>query len=174
MSALSEDIYVIGKLIAWTLAAVGALASIAAFIGPYWPTSPDISPGYPSTGSPMDVPFSLGNRSSVFAITGIKIMCYLDDIEITGNNHFSKFSIAVSGQENIIEPNSSRPYICPFNQIFILPLDKQVINAKISLIISYNNRVFWPWKVPTAPQSTDLTLDEKTKPSQWTLGRPLH
>jgi hypothetical protein len=65
------------------------VVAIYTFWGPPWPTEPSFDPGFPSFGLPLDVPFSVANKSAIFPISDLTILCGLEYFE--GKNRRSIF-----------------------------------------------------------------------------------
>src|SRR5580693_3909446 len=56
---------------------LGVMASVYGIWGPVWPTAPEFSPGAPSFSLPLDVPFNVANKSSLFEIGNLTIKCHV-------------------------------------------------------------------------------------------------
>ncbi len=160
---------------------VGPLLAIAVafytFIGPFWPTDPDFSPEYPSSGSPFDVPFDVTNRSGIFELHDLSILCGLIDIRTTYNSHFHDFSVGSSGK-NYLPELSSQPYVCPFTQILsilsMLRKGETIKSARIQFLATYDNQIYWPLITPRTTMSKVFELDTDTSPPRWIAGPRLH
>ena len=63
--------FIVGPLLA-------VVVAIYTFWGPPWPTEPWFDPGFPSFGLPLDVPFSVANKSAIFPISDLTILCGLE------------------------------------------------------------------------------------------------
>src|SRR5262245_39455893 len=46
--------------------------------GPPWPTEPSFDPGFPTLSSPLDVPFSVANKSAISAINDLNVECGIE------------------------------------------------------------------------------------------------
>jgi hypothetical protein len=65
--ARSFGSFIVGPLLA-------VVVAIYTFWGPPWPTEPSFDPGFPSFGLPLDVPFSVANKSAIFPISDLTIL----------------------------------------------------------------------------------------------------
>jgi hypothetical protein len=167
-----------GKWVKWV---VGTPLAVVAFgltvvinvWGPPWPTEPVFAPGQPSAGSPLDVPFTVTNKSALFAITSLQITCIAVQID-TGPPYFKfkDIGFAVLGSSTL-EVTKSGPQTCAFNSTVILDPNSKLLAAQIKFASRYESP--WPWeKAKTKTVESDIfTLNTKTSPPQWMQGKPL-
>jgi hypothetical protein len=156
-------------LLGTAIATIGFVGSIVGIWGPVWPTDPSFLPGLPSSGSPLDVPFTVTNKSALFRADQLEISCGLHAIKTRGGSSFVGFSIGASGS-NALQAGESRPYTCPFSQVFQLR-DDQISEAKIEFWGRYASVV--PRRDGQTFSSGVFTLNSHTVPPQWTMGEPL-
>lgn len=152
-----------------TVALIGLLASIRGLVGPYWPTVPTFSPGYPSRSSPLDIPFEVTNESVVFPVKNLKIRCLLlrvfaeDGLQIVRTQVYDNIA-------SRLLPDESRSYRCKFSGAISLG-PRQFTMVQIQFLTEYQSIL--PWKTRTQSVSDAFTLDLRTDPPQWTRGTPL-
>jgi hypothetical protein len=150
---------------------MGAIASVyQLWGGPPWPTVPSFSPGLPSSGPPLDVPFLVTNKSVFFRLDNLKIHCLVRLIKTT-TKIFANDDVFATGS-NTIEPTQSRSYTCLFNQYLRLPANERIVVAQIEFSSEYDH-AWWPWGHRSDISSGIFTLNTNTIPPQWTPGAPL-
>jgi hypothetical protein len=153
---------------------LGLAASIDELWGPFWPTEPIFSPGYPSNSFPFDVPFTVSNKSLIFPINDMMITCVADNVKITS---FGKTIIEFNNTDtnvlvgNHIKANDSSSYTCPLFKLLTIKPDPILKYAKIEFLSEYDSP--WPGRKRTQSKSGPWTLDMSTAPPQWTHGTPL-
>lgn len=172
----------IGKsLIACAVLVIGIVGSIVGIFGPIWPTRPAFSPGYPSFGQPLDVPFSVSNESVIFGIRSLKIRCALLDVKISrsgvGDADLELHNtISVDAEvSQDMRPRETRSYTCPFygaRYFFNIPHDYHLVEAKLGFESTYKS--FVPWEGEVMARSDVFFLNNKTWPPQWTRGVPFN
>jgi hypothetical protein len=153
------------------VAAVSFIAVIADIWGPIWPTDPIFSPGVPSFGSPLSVPFSVENKSIIFPIKNLSLYCGLIFVRTAHNAGVAELSVTVQTEPNELRAPQSRPYTCPFDQKFRLEEGDRITYAQIKFIARYDGPF---WGRLTEFVTEPFTLDTSTSPPQWTQGIPLH
>ena len=158
---------------------VGPLLAIVAFVyavwGPVWPTAPTFDPGFPSFSSPLDVPFNITNKSAIFPISELTILCGLEYFE--GKNQLGGPTILrevgtsqiVTGQS--LRPLQTRSYVCSLKRFIRFVPEPRVEKATIGFVSTYNS--WWPWGERSKSISDTFTLNAATVPPQWTRGAPL-
>lgn len=149
---------------------VALLSLIYAIAGPPWPTEPIFSPGFPSSGFPLDAPFIVTNKSVLFRISNLGIKCHLisarmDNINVT--------NVVVSTNiKNRLNVHETRPYTCPFRSFFpIANINGRFSEAEINFTSEYDSP--WPWVGRTHSFSSLFSLDQNTNPPQWVQGLPM-
>ncbi len=149
------------------------LAFVYGIWGPPWPTEPTFVPGAPSFGSALDVPFIVTNKSVLFPIKKLHILCSAYRIDVGPPNwSIQGISFSVPGVADLA-PGQSRPYTCAFNNVMRGPNGERmgVRAATIAFNSEYDSS--WPWKARAKAESGKFTLDTKTVPPQWMTGEPL-
>ena len=155
---------------------LGLGATVVALWGPFWPTAPIFSPGYPSNSSPFDVPFTVYNKSIIFPINDVTITCSVENVKFTvfsKEGSISEFNDITTKvlERNYIKANDSSSYTCPLFKIIIIKPDPILKYAKIEFLSEYDSP--WPWRKRTQSKSGPWTLDTSTAPPQWIHGTPL-
>jgi hypothetical protein len=155
---------------------LGLAASIAGLWGPFWPTEPNFSPGYPSNSSPFDIPFTVSNKSNTFSINNMTVTCIVDDVQFTvfskegAISEFKDIQIKVLGN-NYVEENDWSSYTCRLFHVLDIKPDPILKYAKIEFLSEYDSP--WPWRKRTQSRSGPWSLNTSTSPPQWTHGTPL-
>ena len=168
-SAARSGARVLGKRIAWGIAAVAvAVAAIIALVGPLWPVPPAFFPAPPSADSPLELSFTVKNRSALFAIKNVQIVCMLVTARSQSNRTFSETGVTIPTPVSDLNPGQSAVYSCPLNVAVDLREGDKIVRAKIDFISQYESR--WPWGGRTRTESEAFTLNTATSPPQWAPG----
>jgi hypothetical protein len=165
--------------IAWTLVilALDQAANLAGIWGPFWPVEPAFAPGIASFSAPFDVPFTVTNKSAFFPILNLNITCYLNDVVLSAPTvtgfRISDTSVRVLAT-NTLQPLETRWYTCPFRNFGqsgpVNIGDAKIEWAEISFISGYDNRIL---NGRTSSKSDTFTLNTRTSPPRWMIGKPL-
>jgi hypothetical protein len=159
----------LGKRIAWGIAAfVVAVAAIIALVGPLWPVAPAFIPAQPSADSPLELSFTVKNRSALFALKHIQIVCMLVTARTQSNRTFSETGVTIPTPVSDLSPGQSATYSCPLNVAVDLREGDKIVRAKIDFISQYESR--WPWGGRTRTESEAFTLNAASSPPQWLPG----
>jgi hypothetical protein len=156
---------------------VGLIGGAYTMWGPPWPTEPGLVPGAPSFGSPLDVPFTVTNKSSVFSIKNLHISCHGYEIKVVPPNFGSPapgggtlggwaiegFTFSVPGNADLM-PGETRPYTCVFNSVMRGVSNQtgyRIVEADIAFVSEYDARCPFPDAVCARlfPCATDLRCD---------------
>jgi hypothetical protein len=156
---------------------VGLIGGAYTMWGPPWPTEPSFVPGAPSFGSPLDVPFTVTNKSSVFSIKNLHISCHGYEIKVVPPNFGSPapgggtlggwaiegFTFSVPGNADLM-PGETRPYTCVFNSVMRGVSNQtgyRIVEADIAFVSEYDARCPFPDAVCARlfPCATDLRCD---------------
>jgi hypothetical protein len=154
---------------------LAVVVAVYTFWGPPRPTEPSFDLGFPSLGSPLDVPFSVANKSALFAINDLTIECGMEYFQ--GKNRLGGptilrevgSSLIVKGQT--LRALETRSYVCPLKKFIRIVPEPQIEKATIGFVSTYNSR--WPWAGTSKSISDRFTLNATTIPPQWTRGAPL-
>ncbi|MDQ6703003.1 MAG: hypothetical protein M3Z96_07835 [Pseudomonadota bacterium] len=153
---------------------LGLLAAIVGILGPPWPTEPSFSPGFPSAGSPFDIPFTVTNKSALFRISNLTLVCKISFARTLLGDTFENISVNSTGI-NTLQPGQTSSYTCLFNRIMHLnrppPFETKFAQAEISFASEYDSPWLFPRRIKVA--SDPFTLNSSTDPPQWTQGIPL-
>jgi hypothetical protein len=163
--------WIVGTVIVGSLGLVASVYQI--WGGPPWPTAPAFAPGAPSFGSALDVPFIVTNKSVLFPIKKLHILCSANRIVVGPPNwQVRGISFSIPGFADLA-PGQSRPYTCAFNSVVRGPNgDKMgVLGAAITFNSEYDSS--WWSGSRTKAESEMFTLETKTSPPQWVTGEPL-
>ena len=156
----------------WTkaVAAVAGLVVIVATIigiwGPLWPTAPTFYPETPSADSPLELSFKVKNRSALFPLRNLQIVCMLVSARSQTNKSFAETGVTLSQPVVDLAPGQSEPYSCPLHVAVDLREGDKIVRAKIDFISQYDSR--WPWGGRSKSESEVFTLN--TSPPQWLAG----
>jgi hypothetical protein len=155
--------------------ALAIVALIYAVWGPLWPTAPTFDPGFPSFSSPLDVPFNVANKSAIFPISELTILCGLEEVQFKNPQGGPTIlrevgtSRVVTGQT--LRPLETRSYVCPLKQAIQIVPAPQIEKATMGFVSTYNSP--WHWGGTSKSISDRFTLNATTAPPQWTRGAPL-
>lgn len=173
--------YAGGKAFWFINAMIGLVSGMMSIWGPIWPTEPAFSPGEPSFGQPLDIPFSVTNTSALFNIGNLKIGCVLIDVRISdqsGANAYIEGTTVSVDAISSLTPRETRSYTCPFQTTlyphlrpFGVSSEHKVIYARIVFDSQYD-RIYG--LLEATARSDIFTLDTKTIPPQWTHGAPMY
>ncbi|MDX3965174.1 MAG: hypothetical protein QHD01_01085 [Bradyrhizobium sp.] len=152
---------------------VGAIGFVAGVLQPFWPTEPDFDTGAPSLASPFDVPFTVTNRSKLFKITNLKIVCELIEVKTRNNNGVANMSLNVA-VSNFIEPQEAPIYTCPLHRIIALPQGDPIVSAVMRFKYSYSQSGFWNDTEMPVKHSPVFSLLTDVVPARWTAQRRLN
>jgi hypothetical protein len=171
------------KVIAFLVASIGLVGSIYGIWGPPWPTEPVFAPGNASLGSPFDVPFLVTNKSALFRLNNLSIICEIIAFEAISSDGKAGIRTAPNARETkilargvnpFLAAGESRPFTCPIRGLMILGANREdaadkVTKAQIMFISEYDFILFWHAK----STSGVFTLNTSTTPPQWMPGEPL-
>ncbi len=146
-------------------------ANVVEIWGPPWPTKPTFSPGFPSSGFPLDVPFIVTNKSGFFPIKNLRLECHVLKLITERNILFEHISFGDFGGRGRLEPTEPRPYVCRFSQFIRIGSNDHITAATIGFVSEYDTP--WPWGSRVLTASNVFTLNTKTNPPQWMPGVPL-
>jgi len=147
----------------------GLLGTVYGVVGPPWPTEPVFLRGPPSFGSPLNIPFSVTNKSGFVGIRNLKLECMAHWIKLS-NGGSLKDTMLAAPTVSVLEPLQSRPYFCPFH-VLVDVGDAKLSEASITVIGEYDSP--WPWQSGKKLTSHQYWLNTKTIPPQWMSGPPL-
>jgi len=136
--------------------------------GPPWPVPPEFAPGPPSYGSPLDVPFSVANKSGFAPVKNIRVVCLIKSMTTSTGAQFSDDGVESGGGTSSLSPGEETSYTCPFNQL--IRTGGIITSATIQFSSEYDN---WLWPGRAHKLSSVFTLDVATIPPQWETGVPL-
>ena len=157
-------------LVGLAVTALGIVGGVYGIWGPFWPTEPSFAPASPSSGVPLDVPFTVTNNSSLFPITDLEIECHLISVRILPHNNIGE-TILRTRSVNRLSPRENRSYTCPFSQsIGGNAIDyTKMVEATIQFVSIYDSS----WGGRTKSFSPKFTLNSRTNPPQWVSGVPM-
>jgi hypothetical protein len=161
--------YIVGTLIVGTVGFVASVYQIEG--GPPWPVAPTFVPGSPSSGDPFDVPFTITNKSAFFSLNHLEILCGLENVRTDVKSGASQFSITVSDGKASLGPLQSGTYTCPLMRAIKFAGATRLEEATIAFLTRYDSRL--PWGGRAQSESDFFSLNAKTVPPQWTVGRPI-
>jgi hypothetical protein len=150
-------------------AVAGSVIIIAAIIGiwgPLWPTAPAFYPETPSPESPLELSFKVKNRSALFGLRNLQIVCMLVSARSQSNKSFAETGVTLSQPVVDLAPGQSEMYSCPLHVAVDLREGDKIVRAKIDFISQYDSR--WPWGGRSKSESDVFTLN--TSPPQWLAG----
>jgi len=150
-------------------AVAGLVIIIAAIIGiwgPLWPTAPAFYPTTPSLESPLELSFKVKNRSALFPLRNLQIVCMLVSARSQSNKAFAETGVTISQPVGDLAPGQSETYTCPLHVAVDLREGDKIVRAKIDFISQYDSR--WPWGGRSKSESDVFTLN--TSPPQWLVG----
>jgi hypothetical protein len=154
----------------FVVALVGLVSGIYGIWGPPWPTDPVFVPGVPSLGDAFNVPFSVVNKSALFPLRDLELSCSIHSVATSHNNQYRRFSVE-AGSREILRPLESRPYACLLNSLFVRSPDDTITAAEIEFVSDFSS--WLPWRGRVHSLSGVFTLNTKTVPPQWMMGRPM-
>jgi hypothetical protein len=166
----------------WTGAVFTVVAFVSGVWGPPWPTEPSFSPNTASFGSALDVPFIVENKSSLFALSNLRIICHPVSLvargptgaEITiGDNVTIGPPPARAMVINALPPMTSTSFACPIRGAIVVDgkdAADRTIKARLSFISEYDSRLFWG---RSRTESGVFSLDTATIPQQWVPWVPI-
>jgi hypothetical protein len=161
-----------GKFIGWILGTpLAVLVAIYTFWGPPWPTAPTFDPGFPSFGSPLDVPFNVTNKSAIFSITDLTILCGVEDFLGTGNIRLNNVGASEAVKGQALRPLETKSYVCPLKKLILISPEPKIEKATIGFVSTYRSP--WPLGGTSKSISDRFTLNATTVPPQWMRGTPL-
>lgn len=162
---------VILRVIGWILGTpLALLCAIYSFWGPPWPTEPTFSPGFPSSGPPLDVPFIVRNTSALFGLPNMQVFCGIDNVETSIGSGVGTVSVT-TGARTTLGRLTTASYTCPFSKVFTFPPGTTITKGSIQFWAEYDSRL--PWAGRTRSFDESFTLDTSTNPPQWTPGKPI-
>jgi hypothetical protein len=149
-------------------------ANVVQIWGQPWPVPPVFRSGPISSGSPLDIPFIVENRSAFFWIRRPRLKCrvlslHTQDNRIDiGGGPGTLMSINDAPSADI-KPGGTAPAKCAASS-FNFPGTK-LRDGKITFLIEYDSVL--PWRGSTETESEVFILDTKLVPPQWIEGEPL-
>ena|GEM_PF-4860984 len=169
---------VTSSVVAFVALSIGVISGLSDILGgPLWPTPPTFSPGLPSSGSPLAVPFDVTNKSSLFDIQNLKIDCGLIgriENDVGGVIVFGKGDrpafITISDAFNWLPAGATRSYTCPFAAPWMI---NGMTHPKIQFLQMTLRSNFDPHWWVKGPIDAIFALDTLTSPPQWKGGSPL-
>ncbi|WP_156446955.1 hypothetical protein [Bradyrhizobium yuanmingense] len=161
--------YFVGTLIVGTVGFVASVYQIAG--GPPWPVAPVFVPGFPSSGHAFDVPFTVTNKSALFSLRHLEILCGFEKVKTDAKSGVQQLSITASDGKATLGPLESTSYTCPVKRMFSFAGATKFEEATISFLTKYDSHL--PWGDRTQSQSDFFTLNTNTVPPQWTIGKPI-
>jgi hypothetical protein len=154
------------KAVAAIAGSVAIVAAIIGLWGPLWPTAPAFLPETPSLESPLELSFKVKNRSALFALRNLQIVCMLVSARSQSNKSFAETGVTLSQPVGDLAPRQSEIYSCPLHVAVDLREGDKIVRAKIDFISQYDSR--WPWGGRSKSESDVFTLS--TSPPQWLAG----
>ena len=119
------------------------VATIIGIWGPLWPTAPTFYPETPSAELPLELSFKVKNRSALFPLRNLQIVCMLVSARSQTNKSFAETGVTLSQPVVDLAPGQSEPYSCPLHVAVDLREGDKIVRAKIDFISQYDLR--WPW-----------------------------
>ncbi|WP_205680485.1 hypothetical protein [Bradyrhizobium sp. LVM 105] len=176
----------LAKVIGLILAPIATLATVLGHIigiGPLWPTSPSFTPGPPSYGAAMDIPFTIENNSALFGISNLTITCVISASFVgspEGSPPQINIGVRASGMPAALSSTvgaamsgrmKSGSYICPLRDNRIgfggANAADRIKSAQVSFRAEYDARI--PWGSRVASDEGPFTL-VTTVPQYWVKG----
>jgi hypothetical protein len=170
-------------VIAAIVAPIVTVLGIVKTVGPVWPTAPSFSPGLPSFGAAIDIPFTIENRSALFPIKNLEITCVvtvsflgspdglapqLNNLGVRARGLPASLASATSGGF------SSGAYLCPLRDAKIgfgsANAADRIKSAQLSFHTEYD--AVLPWQSRSVSDEGPFTL-VTTVPQYWVKGTPL-
>jgi len=139
--------------------------------GPPWPVAPTFAPSFPSSGNAFDVPFTITNKSVFFPLNHLEILCGLESVKTDAKSGLEQFSITASDGKATLAPLQSATYTCPLTRMFTFAGATKLEGATIVFLTKYYSHL--PFGGRTQSESDSFSLNTKTVPPQWTIGRPI-
>jgi hypothetical protein len=140
---------------------------------PFWPTEPEIEAGLPtSLSSAFDVPFTITNKSKLFWISDLKILCGLVEIKTDVNSGIYNLPVGVNAT-NYIGSDESSIYVCPLSKAFTFPSGSKITGARIKFIFSYSQSILWSNTPMARRVSKEFSLNTALSPPRWNSERVL-
>jgi hypothetical protein len=106
----------------WTvlLAVCGAVGGFTSFVGPFWPTVPDVHPGTEPSSSDFIAPFVVRNKSALFSMYALTMDCRVRDVifENTSTKRWARvvvtsdFAFGSMAQPTNLLPGGQRQFPC--------------------------------------------------------------
>ena len=148
--ALAPGAFIVGPVLA-------VVVAIYTFWGPPWPTAPTFDPGFPSFGSPLDVPFNVTNKSAFFPINDLNIICGLSEFQGKGGIRLNDVGTSKIVNRQMLLPLETRPYVCPLKLFIHNSPQPQIEKATIGFVTTYHS--WWPWGGQSKSVSEIFTLN---------------
>jgi len=126
--------------------AVYYVAKVLDFVGPIWPTVPEIRPNVVGANNPMDIPFSVTNKSVLFDIKKPVFHCVAVYIRMTRERYI--FDSVARDHARTIPAGTTTQQTCAFQNVFIFGRNPETIAACIGISVSYEKRWFFPNAAP--------------------------
>lgn len=174
--APKRTIFYVVKLLGLGITVLGVLSSLyTSFAGPPWPTEPAFSASNSST-SPFDLPFLVTNKSGVFGISNLKIVCDVLDAEFksaSSDVRMTSTYVTSSNVNSTIERLASRPYKCPLRKIVAID-DQDAVDLVVKATVRFSSE--YDSLIPgrrTVSTSEPFTLNFDGTLKQWVQGEPL-
>lgn len=124
------------------LAAGAALSTFLYFVInpwiPFWSMAPVFQPGAAIADTPLDIPFSVHNPSTMAGISGLKIQCQLLQVITDHQNGTIDVALSASGRVGSdLRPFGTDFYTCPFTTMIKLPSADVLKAVKIRFRFTY-------------------------------------
>jgi hypothetical protein len=119
-------------------------------------------------GLPLNIAFTVRNRSVLFPIEKLKVTC-VADVEFEGGNRVRGAEISGPGGQRL-RPEETRAYRCPFHDKIVI-VGWNVTAARVRFDVDFT----WPWPFGGDGHrvSDTFTLNPRVAPPQWLPGEPL-
>lgn len=119
---------------------VGVAAAMGFLFGRFWPTDPVIELGEPSYSEAFEIPFTVRNRSVLFALENPRYGCILD-VVATADLLLAGLNYRTSG--TTIPPDQSRFMDCRFVETGNTPVEQATIRIETTRTMP------WPFESST-------------------------
>ena len=163
------------RTVEWILGLpLALLVAIYTILGPPWPKEPTFFPSSPSFGSPFNVPYIVTNKSILFRISNLSIVCKIAYARTLQGDTIARVNVK-STEINNLQPGQTSSYTCLFNKMITLsrppPYQTKYVQAEIRFASEYDSP--WPFQPRIKIVSDPFTLNSATEPPQWIQGVPL-
>jgi hypothetical protein len=155
----------------WIIGGIGTIVAFSASVyqlggGPFWWTAPEVDPGTADFSEPFNVPFTVHNRSSIFAIYA-HFYCQLAHVRYEPSI-FIDDSRVDANQISKIDPLFYPSFRCWYPHSF--PGAKLTF-AEIDIYADYRHNL--PWNDTNIINAGTFYWDTRSSPPRWIKGKML-